>query len=308
MLELLAETDKSNCHVHLTGALYPDDLRSIADQTNVSMTEFEPLEEHLVFEDPTIWAAAKEVTSDARGMALALRRVIDRERADKVNYLEVTFNPAGMMRRGLQPETMARIAATSAAYARQQGATLRFKYGINRKDGPASIPDVVAAYHECPPDIRLGVDLNGDERRFPTRDFVASLGAVAAAGVDLYVHAGEFEDCEPSLMDALRTNPVRIAHAIAVAKHPGALSALANSGVTVELAPTSNVRIGAVANLRDHPLPAMLDAGVPIVLGNDDPAFFDTTMSDEWRSLLKMGLSETDVAQQFALAQRRITT
>jgi aminodeoxyfutalosine deaminase len=43
------------------------------------------------------------------------------------------------------------------------------------------------------------------------------------------------------------------------------------------------VATGVVPALDRHPLPALLGAGVPVVLGSDDPPMFGTTLLEEYR-------------------------
>lgn len=56
----------ANYHLHLTGSLTPADIRELS-AAPADLSEFEPLEDHLEFYDPAIWAAAKLVTSSATG-------------------------------------------------------------------------------------------------------------------------------------------------------------------------------------------------------------------------------------------------
>jgi adenosine deaminase len=48
-------------------------------------------------------------------------------------------------------------------------------------------------------------------------------------------------------------------------------------GVTIEACPTSNVHVGAISSLEDHPLPRWLKAGVRVCLCTDNTYFSSTT-------------------------------
>ena len=49
---------------------------------------------------------------------------------------------------------------------------------------------------------------------------------------------------------------------------------LAAERIPCDVCPTSNVRLNAVPDLSAHPLPAMLESGVPVTINADDQLFF----------------------------------
>jgi hypothetical protein len=53
------------------------------------------------------------------------------------------------------------------------------------------------------------------------------------------------------------------------------------SGAVVEVCPTSNRRIGDIADASHHPVHRFLENEVPFVVGTDDPGIFDTSPADE---------------------------
>ena len=62
----------------------------------------------------------------------------------------------------------------------------------------------------------------------------------------------------------------RIGHAVREAEDPALLAQLAAEGVTCELCPTSNLNTGVYKEYAEHPLPAFLEAGVPVTLNSDN--------------------------------------
>ena len=60
-----------------------------------------------------------------------------------------------------------------------------------------------------------------------------------------------------------------------------ALSRLVALGTVIETCPTSNLRIGAVPDAKDHPVHRFLSSDVRLAVGADDPGLFDCTLADE---------------------------
>jgi adenosine deaminase len=53
------------------------------------------------------------------------------------------------------------------------------------------------------------------------------------------------------------------------------------AGAVVEVCPTSNLRIGGIADPLHHPVHRFIESSVPFVVASDDPGIFDTTVRDE---------------------------
>jgi len=66
----------------------------------------------------------------------------------------------------------------------------------------------------------------------------------------------------------------RIDHGINAMSDPALVLHLAEREIPLTVCPLSNVRLHAVPSLADHPLPAMLEAGLKVNINSDDPAYF----------------------------------
>lgn len=297
MNESLKLHKKANFHLHLTGSLTPRDLRHLSKITGIDLSTYEPLEDHLKFMDPAIWAAAKEVTSDANGLAEAIKLVLKREAQDNVVYVELTINPAGMIRRGMTVQKIVSSINEALCFGITIGITCKIKTGVNRKDGPDSVQTVKNVFFALDPKNRVCIDLNGDEREFPTSTFIEEFSVLASDGIPTSIHAGEHKGFRHSIIDALKMHPARIAHAVAAVEDIAIIQKIIEQGIILEIAPLSNIKTGAVSNLKDHPIKKFLEHDIPIVLGSDDPAFFETTMTSELDALIRTGIDEEKVLE-----------
>ncbi|MGH3359219.1 MAG: adenosine deaminase, partial [Nocardioidaceae bacterium] len=61
----------------------------------------------------------------------------------------------------------------------------------------------------------------------------------------------------------------------------------------------------AVADLADHPFPALRNAGVVVTLNTDDPGMFDTTLNNEYGiAQAVFGLADEELAELARTAAR----
>ena len=116
----------------------------------------------------------------------------------------------------------------------------------------------------------------------------------AEAGLGVTVHAGEFSTAN---IEAALGAPgiTRIGHGVYAATSPELLQRLADSGVTVECCLTSNVVLGAVPSLEEHPIRKFVDAGVPVTLSSDDPMRLCTTIAGEYKQAAALGFDDSDL-------------
>jgi aminodeoxyfutalosine deaminase len=139
----------------------------------------------------------------------------------------------------------------------------------------------VALHH--PPAALVGFGLGGPEAGVRRADYRDEFAAARAAGLHSVPHAGESVGPDEvwAAVDVLGAE--RIGHGIAAAADPRLLDRLCEDRITLEVCPSSNVATGVVPSLAAHPLPGLLAAGVPVILGSDDPPMFGTTLLDEFR-------------------------
>jgi hypothetical protein len=76
-----------------------------------------------------------------------------------------------------------------------------------------------------------------------------------------------------------------------------AMAQLQKTGAVIEVCPTSNRRIGGIAEAQHHPVHRFLAAGLRVVVASDDPGIFGTTLTQEL-AWVKRHARLSDEAQQ----------
>jgi adenosine deaminase len=139
----------------------------------------------------------------------------------------------------------------------------------------------------------VGFGLSGAEGRRPTAPHVRAVRIAQDGGLPFVPHAGEAAGPR-SVREVLDLGAVRIRHGVRAVEDPDLTAELATRGIVLDVTPTSNLRLGIVPSLRQHPLPALVAAGVRCSVSTDDPAIFDTTLSAEYALAHRLGLTPPD--------------
>jgi adenosine deaminase len=163
--------------------------------------------------------------------------------------------------------------------------------------GPESAERVLDLYERLRLPSIVGFGLGGDEQAVPAAAFADVYLRARALGLRTSVHAGEWAGAEAvrEVLDNLR--PDRLDHGIAAAADPRLLERLAEEDTILCVAPTSNLRTGAVGHVAAHPLRRLLDAGVRVTLSADDPVLFSTTTRGEYDlARTKLGLTDEEIS------------
>ncbi|MGT2425142.1 adenosine deaminase [Amnibacterium kyonggiense] len=217
---------------------------------------------------------------------VAYEAVVDAA-ADGQAHLELRFGPATHV---TDEHGLAEVVRAAATGVREGAAATGVPAGIVvaalRHHDAATNEAVARAAAAAAGDGVTGFDLAGDESRWPAHaPFAPAFRIAAAAGLGLTCHAAEAAG-PGAVEDAVRHLGVRrIGHGAHLVEDPRAMARAADEGLVVEICPTSNVWTGAVDRVEDHPARTFLDAGIRLVLGDDNPVQTGSLLSGERRIL-----------------------
>lgn len=225
-----------------------------------------------------------------------------------VRYLETIMNPFRFQDVNgnlINSETVASHfrQRLSQPDALATGVTVRFQLFVMRfaPDAEQQIEDAYAfvAAHR---DLWVGVNLVGredNEQGQPLR-FLNTFRKLRRtySGIQLSIHAGETAEPNSYVRDTLLLGATRIGHGINLISDPETMLLMRNSKYLVEINLISNRLLGYVPDLSLHPFPEYLRIGIPVCLNTDDRGIWDSNMTDEYYTAVRLfNLSWNEIVQ-----------
>jgi aminodeoxyfutalosine deaminase len=302
--DFIQQLPKVELHVHLVGSASVDTVLELArrhpDQ-NVP-TEREPLRAFYEFTDfahfidvyvkvTRLVVTGADITALVVGLARDLA-------ANRVRYAEVTVTPVSHVMVGIEPDELAESLNIGRRLAREQhGVELAWVFDIAGSLGYEAGVQTAEWVLRYRPDGTVGFGLGGHEAGVPRERYRVPFDMARDGGLHLVPHAGETTGPETIWSALVHLHAERIGHGTSAVRDPNLLAHLAGEGIPVEVCPSSNIRTRAVATFARHPLPRLIDAGVPVTLATDDPGMFHTDLNQEYLLVHEhFGLSRGDLA------------
>ena len=99
------------------------------------------------------------------------------------------------------------------------------------------------------------------------------------------MHAGEWRGPD-SIRHALDLPGVtRLGHGFRALDDDALIKDMVARNITLELCPSSSVRLKLFKDYKDYPFRKLIDKGLKVTLNTDDPPYFSTSISREYRRI-----------------------
>jgi adenosine deaminase len=306
---------KAHLHLHFTGSMRHSTLVELAGQHGLHLPEalaadwppqLSAADERGWFRFQRLYDIARSVVRTQADVHRLIFEAAEDERAEGSDWLELQIDPSGYAGRfgGLTPMLELVLEAAAAARA-ATGVGIGIVVAANRTKHPLearTLARLAAAYAGSGV---TGFGLSNDERRGSVADFAAAFRIALKAGLRLVPHGGELAGPASvrACLDELHAD--RIGHGVAAASEPELLRRIAANRVTLEVCPTSNVALGVAATPADVPLRRLLEAGVQVALGADDPLLFGPRLCAQYELARQVhGVSDEELAELARMSVR----
>jgi adenosine deaminase len=279
----LLRLPKANLHVHLESTIRPATLAEIAASHGLPPPRDTP-----VHDSASFFAANNAVRNCLVSFADFYRVAVEYcadEAAQGTCYTEVSFTAAAHGERLGDTEMPLRAVLEGLAHG---GADHGLRTGLvldhsRRRPVERAWATLRLAESYASAGV-LAVGLAGDEAH-PGDPFAPVFAAARAAGLRVVHHAGEAAG-PASIRQAITAGGAeRIGHGIRVLDDDKLTAEVVALGIPLEVCPHSNVLLGLVPSLPEHPLPRLLDAGLVVTVNTDIPAMTGAGLGEEYRQL-----------------------
>ncbi|GAA3936981.1 adenosine deaminase [Streptomyces gulbargensis] len=302
----IAGLPKAELHVHHVGSASPRIVAELAARHPDSKvpTDPEALADYFTFTDFAhfieVYLSVVDLVRTPEDVRLLTFEVARDMARQNIRYAELTVTPYSSTRRGIDERAfMEAIEDAREAAEAEFGTVLRWCFDIPGEAGLEAAEETarLATTDGIRPEGLVSFGLGGPEIGVPRPQFKPYFDRARAAGLRSVPHAGETTGPE-TVWDALRElGAERVGHGTSSVKDPELLAHLAEHRIALEVCPTSNIATRAVATLDEHPIRAMVDAGVLVTVNSDDPPMFGTDLNNEYAVAARLlGLDERGLA------------
>ena len=290
-LETIRALPKAEQHIHLVGSTQPETLLWLAEQGGLDVP-FETVEEVRGFFSYTdfdhfirVYSTVVDCITEETQFERIAYEMLEAGHRCNVRDIEASFSAPDHVRKGLDYGGMLDAINRGLGRGRRDfGVDCRLRIDLVRNYGPDYGMKVLDWIEERGENI-VAVDIGGSEAGYPPEPYGPVYERARGMGLRLVAHAGEAAGLE-SVWGAVEGLGVeRIGHGTVAVEDPELMRFIAESNVTIEACPVSNVRTGAVASVAQHPIREFIDSGIRVTVNSDDPPMFGTDMNNEYVQL-----------------------
>ncbi len=301
----LRKMPKVELHVHLEGTFRPATLLSLARKNGVPLPADDEagLERWFRFRDfdhfVEIYVTCSRCLKDPADFHRLALDFLAEQAVQNVLYSEVHFTISTHLWNGLDGEGIRQALDEAAAEAlRRHGIRMRLIPDIVRNMETERADATLRWAVDGKNDGVVAIGLAGIELGYSNEPFRAHFATAKQEGLHCVAHAGETggPDSIRSVLEVCGAE--RIGHGIRAIDDPALLQRLVEDRIPLEVCPSSNVALGVVRSLEEHPVKRLLEAGIVVTINSDDPPLFGTDLTSEYLKLHRaFGYSRRQLAQ-----------
>lgn len=289
LIKFLSKMPKVELHLHLEGSILPETAFYLMKKNNPggAPPSVDFVERMYRFGNLTEFVYGMRNVTDhimsIEDLKLVLCELLKRLVEQNVVYVEYDCAIQKYLNLGIPlEEIVENLWECSQQYLVEFGIESRMIVNAQRSHGAESVASLAQKIISLNHPYIIGFGLSGDESRYPQSFYREAFELLADSPIKRTVHAGEGKGAE-SVWDAIKVlKAERIDHGTRAVEDPSLVDFLAEKQIPLTQCITSNLRLNIVPDISSHPFGHFLRKKVVAALHTDDPAIFQTSLTDEY--------------------------
>lgn len=285
---LIEQMPKAELHCHLDGLLCPEYVQAIQKKGLCPNLDLGKMRRLYPVTNPEEWFRLAEFLhphEQGKGELYleVLKLHLNALAAQNVQYVEIMLCSFLPTPNDVLDELMPKYRTVAQ---RIPGVEVGYTWAIaktpNRKGFERKIEKILFLFRRGYID---GFTCAGDETLCRIKDYADVFQDLSTQGVPIEIHAGEGTGPE-FIWDALEYgHPRRIGHAMSLFDDPDLPGYFQKNNIHIEFCPTSNLKVGGLQRIEDHPVFRAMDSDLSFSINTDDPGHFECSMNSEFELL-----------------------
>jgi len=295
----LRSLPKAELHLHLEGAMRRSTLVDLCQKHQISPVPEDKAQQRFdgfgAFVD--VYLASCECLREPEDIFRLMLEVAQDAQESGATWIEVAPSFSFYADRFGGPfQTLALLAKAAEKAEQTTGVGIALIVSIERQLGTKAAEDLAALVQKATGELTIcgrqavvGFGLHGPEEGFPPAPFQKAFEkACGSYKVKSVPHAGEIApfpgDGAKSVIDAINVlRAHRLGHGVLAYGNDEAMELLLKQEVCLDVCPSSNFFLKVVPTLESHPLPKMVERGIPCTINADDPLLFGCDLLGEYQ-------------------------
>jgi adenosine deaminase len=322
MNRLLKDIVKAELHLHIEGSLEPELMFALADRNKMKLkySSIEALKKAYHFDNLQsfldLYYEGMSVLLHERDFYDLTYAYMKKVSIQNVKHAEIFFDAQAHTARGVPFETMvngihAALRDGEADFSISSCLILSFLRHLPEESAFETL--AMALPHQ---DKIKAIGLDSSELGNPPEKFKRVFAKARAAGFLAVAHAGEEAPAE-YIWSAIKDCQVsRIDHGVKAITDERLLAYLVDTQLPLTVCPLSNIKLCVYESMKDHPIKKLLDLGICVTINSDDPAYFGSTILENYQAVDRefkltnaeiIQLAKNSIQASFASPERKMT-
>ncbi|SHH02300.1 adenosine deaminase [Anaerosphaera aminiphila DSM 21120] len=301
--EFIVGIPKAELHVHLEGTLEPELKLELAKKNGIDIGQktIEEVRQSYEFDSLTsflgVYYPAMEVLQKEEDFYLLAMDYLKKAKDNNVKYAELFFDPQAHTSRGVPFADVIngyyRAAKDGVALGVESHLIMCFLRDMSQESA-------IETYEQMLPygDKIIGIGLDSDERKNPPKKFADVFARAKEDGFNITMHCDiDQENSIEHIRQALLEIGVqRIDHGTNILEDAKLVEYAKENGIGFTCCPVSNSFV--TEDMKGKEILELLHKGLKVTVNSDDPAYFQSYISDDMYVLAtKYNLEKKDIIQ-----------